>query len=90
MALMELGARAGLEFGGPGFREMTRLAGSPADIWEDILATNGDEIRAAAGDLGDGWGSLVEECLGPKPADAFRRSNILREQLLRLGRIPRA
>lgn len=30
-----------------GFRDMTRIAGSPFPMWEDILAANGSEITAA-------------------------------------------
>lgn len=32
---------------GPGLVDMTRLAMSSYEIWEDILATNGDEVAAA-------------------------------------------
>lgn len=34
------------QLAGPGFADMTRLAASPWSIWEDICATNGDEIAA--------------------------------------------
>lgn len=32
---------------GPGYRDMTRLAASPWDIWRDILDTNSEEVAAA-------------------------------------------
>ena len=32
---------------GRGLVDTTRLASSPSDIWKDICATNGDEIRVA-------------------------------------------
>ena len=32
---------------GPGYRDMTRLAASPWDIWRDILATNSREVADA-------------------------------------------
>ena len=38
-------ALAGLA--GPGYRDMTRLAASPWDIWRDVLATNASEIADA-------------------------------------------
>jgi prephenate dehydrogenase len=39
--------RDGLAFAGRGLADTTRLASSPADIWRDIAATNGDEIGPA-------------------------------------------
>jgi prephenate dehydrogenase len=52
-ALALQGARAGVEaelrqglFGG-GFRDMTRLAASPAALWAEILAANRQEVLAA-------------------------------------------
>jgi prephenate dehydrogenase len=38
---------AHLKVAGPGLRDMTRLAQSSYDIWGDILATNGDNLRSA-------------------------------------------
>jgi prephenate dehydrogenase len=37
----------GLELAGRGLKDTTRLAGSPADIWKDVAATNADEIGPA-------------------------------------------
>jgi prephenate dehydrogenase len=37
----------GLAFAGRGLADTTRLAGSPADIWRDIAATNADQIGPA-------------------------------------------
>jgi prephenate dehydrogenase len=36
-----------LDFAGPGFRDITRLAESPYPVWRDICVTNDDNIRAA-------------------------------------------
>ena len=36
---------------GPGYRDMTRLAASPWDIWRDILATNSREVADALDSL---------------------------------------
>jgi len=38
---------AGLAVAGRAFREMTRLASSPQDLWRGILATNADFIAEA-------------------------------------------
>ena len=43
---VELGALAG-----PGYRDMTRLASSPWGIWQDILATNSEEVADALDSL---------------------------------------
>lgn len=40
-----------LEFAGPGFRDVTRLAESPYTVWRDICLTNGENIRSALGVL---------------------------------------
>ncbi len=37
----------GLALAGRGLVDTTRLAASPADIWQDIAATNADEIGSA-------------------------------------------
>jgi len=43
----QLQAPEHLRAGGPGLRDMTRLAASPFDIWRDIVATNQEPIRVA-------------------------------------------
>ena len=54
-ALMHVvGAQAnldGLALAGRGLRDTTRLASSPAGTWRDIVATNGDNVSRALGDL---------------------------------------
>jgi prephenate dehydrogenase len=44
-------ARRHLRRAGPGFRGMTRLAGSPRPLWRDILDANRLEVRRALGAL---------------------------------------
>ena len=44
-----LAGDAGLELAGPGLMDATRLAGSPAEIWRDIAASNEDVLREALG-----------------------------------------
>jgi prephenate dehydrogenase len=41
----------GLALAGRGLADTTRLASSPADIWRDIVTTNGDEIGPALDEL---------------------------------------
>jgi prephenate dehydrogenase len=59
---------------GPGLESMTRLAQSSYDIWQDILATNGEEIRAALdrtlAELADLRARLGEDAAG----EAFARA----------------
>jgi prephenate dehydrogenase len=43
----KLAGDAGLELAGPGLRDTTRLASSPADIWRDIASTNADVLGEA-------------------------------------------
>ena len=47
----------GLALAGRGLADTTRLASSPADIWQDIAATNADEIGPAL----DGLIELLQE-----------------------------
>ena len=55
VALMDAAAdrigMSGLRASGRAFAEMTRLASSPADLWEDILATNADFIGDALDEI---------------------------------------
>ncbi|HSC29553.1 MAG TPA: prephenate dehydrogenase [Vicinamibacterales bacterium] len=49
----ERAGAAGLALAGRGLRDTTRLASSPAGIWQDIAATNTEQLSAALGDLVD-------------------------------------
>ncbi|MET0551801.1 MAG: prephenate dehydrogenase dimerization domain-containing protein, partial [Vicinamibacteria bacterium] len=40
-----------LRLAGPGFRDMTRLAGSPRALWREVLAQNAAEVARARRDL---------------------------------------
>lgn len=46
---------AGLEVSGRGLADMTRLASSPANIWQDILATNADFVDEALNAVHARW-----------------------------------
>jgi prephenate dehydrogenase len=40
-------ARRHLDLAGPGFRDMTRLAGSPRDLWRQIVTQNDGQVERA-------------------------------------------
>jgi prephenate dehydrogenase len=51
-ALYGVAAQAGaLDASGPGFRDMTRIAGGPVAVWRDIFAANRRMIAAAIADI---------------------------------------
>jgi len=51
-ALYGVAARAGvLGEAGPGFRDLTRIAGGPPPVWRDIFESNRQEIAAALGNI---------------------------------------
>jgi prephenate dehydrogenase len=47
MGQAEEGGLGVLEYAGNGFRDTTRIAGSPADIWRDIILANAGALRPA-------------------------------------------
>lgn len=51
---------------GPGFHDMTRVAGGPDSIWRDILATNAGPIRDAAQRLSEDFAALAEALTCPE------------------------
>src|SRR5882672_5044579 len=51
-ALYGVAARAGvLGEAGPGFRDLTRIAGGPPSMWRDIFESNRQEIAGALGHI---------------------------------------
>lgn len=56
---------------GPGLLDMTRLALSSYEIWQDILATNADEIGAAILAIEDQLAALRHTVGGPSTQTAF-------------------
>ncbi len=72
----------GLAFAGRGLVDTTRLAASPAEIWQDIAATNADEIGPALDALiavlQDVRGELQ---IGDRLADVFRSAEGWRRKL---------
>jgi len=60
-ALVNLACREGnaaLKFAGPGFRDTTRIAGGPAEMWTEICVQNREEIGRALDELLDELGKL--------------------------------
>jgi prephenate dehydrogenase len=72
----------GLSLAGRGLVDTTRLASSPADIWQDIAATNGDEIGRALDALIELLKTLRADLQdGDELADIFRSAARWRENL---------
>jgi prephenate dehydrogenase len=72
----------GLALAGRGLLDTTRLASSPSGIWQDIAATNADELRAAL----DALIAVLQELradvdAGDRLADVFASANRWRETL---------
>ncbi|MFP3952717.1 MAG: prephenate dehydrogenase/arogenate dehydrogenase family protein [Candidatus Acetothermia bacterium] len=70
-----------LSFAGGGFKDMTRIAGSPFEVWEDILATNSgrikEEIELFIGVMERLGGLVGEEDMG----EDFSRASALRREV---------
>jgi len=75
-----------LSLAGGGFRDMTRIAESPFEIWRDILSTNGDLIREEVRKFLRETEKTLNEIGEGKLEDAFRESGDLREQLPRTSK----
>jgi prephenate dehydrogenase len=59
---------------GPSFRDATRVAGAPSDIWTGIYLSNRDALAAGLGDTIERLGS-VRDALLAGDAEALRRWN---------------
>lgn len=79
-----LGPAEHLQVAGPGLRDTIRLAGSPYEIWGDILRTNAGEIEAALaayiGKLEDLRSHLCSERMGQEFHQANEFANRLKQQ----------
>jgi prephenate dehydrogenase len=72
----------GLRLAGRGLWDTTRLAASPADIWQDIVMTNADEIGPALDALIGVLQNLRRDLTrGDELADVFAAANRWRDEL---------
>jgi prephenate dehydrogenase len=86
VALMNATAEAigegGLAASGRAFREMTRLASSPADLWQGILAGNVDNVASALEDVMRCLPSAADLSAGQWIGEAFTRADRARRRLV--------
>lgn len=79
-------ANRGLALGGQGLVDTTRLASSPASVWQDICATNADVLGAALDLLIDRLSTLRADLQrGDAVAEVFDRAARWREELMKGG-----
>jgi prephenate dehydrogenase len=77
----------GLGHAGRGLEDLTRLASSPSEIWQDILATNADFVGEAAARMAAGLGTLVARLDDPPAVGrTFDAARAVREQWIATGR----
>jgi prephenate dehydrogenase len=84
LSLADAGDEVMEQLAGAGFADMTRLAASHWSVWEDICATNSDEIAAALARLIAALEGLRGELAGGgvgRTGDAFRRANMFMRRL---------
>lgn len=70
-----------LSLAGGGFRDMTRIADSPFEIWDDIFATNGDFVRKEVEDFLRELRETLGKLSGDGLEEVFRHSSRLRDDL---------
>ncbi len=71
----------GLAQAGRGLIDMTRLAASPSDVWQGILATNADYVAEAADALAADLRGLRTDLGDPSAVDRrFGRAHAWRER----------
>ena len=76
--------RRALDYGGTGFRDTTRIAGSPAELWRDIALANRPALRAALAEFRaalDALERLVAAGDAPGLEAALTRAREIRRRL---------
>jgi len=61
-----------------GFRDLTRIASSPFEMWSDIYNTNRDGVLEAVDDMIERLQELRADVAGDRLSDLFERANRLR------------
>ncbi len=74
------------EAAGPGIVDMTRLALSPYHLWEDIFATNREEIEAALSAFAEELGAFREAFGKDRTGEFFGRAATFASGIRRAGR----
>ena len=82
----QLPAPEQLQVAGPGLADMTRLAASPYEVWEDILTTNAGAIQNALGAYISRLADLRANLGGARAGQEFRIANQFAERLKRQSR----
>lgn len=84
IALINFIARKGapveprLQLAAGGFRDMTRIAASPFEIWQDILDYNRDNIRSSLQEFINSLQDLLRDVDNETMAERFQNANQLR------------
>jgi prephenate dehydrogenase len=60
-----------LEWAGRGLRDTTRLASSPAGMWESVLSTNRDEVRPLLKELAAKLDAIADQLDDPSVINAL-------------------
>ena len=63
-----------LALAGPGFRTMTRLAGSPYELWRDICRTNSENLARALEQLEQRLARMRERLSSRELAEEFEKA----------------
>jgi prephenate dehydrogenase len=78
------------EFCGPGFRDSTRIAASPAVMWAEILGSNREAVRHAAEAMIEKLREIITLLGHDRPMTEFLTQAKARRDRLRLPKTPDA